>query len=89
MTDPSKVSYTSLVRNSAGVYFWESIVRGINVYVNGTARPIALPKSTSGAAFPQAVLDTGVPYILATTDIANAIYGALGIGPASDGNCKC
>ncbi|KZV61527.1 acid protease [Peniophora sp. CONT] len=82
----SMISYTSLVRNSAGVFFWESFVRGINVYVNGTARPITLPKSTSGAVFPQAVLDTGVPYILATTDIANAIYGALGIGPAQDGN---
>lgn len=31
------------------------------------------------------MLDSGVPFILTGTAIANGIYGALGIGPASDG----
>jgi hypothetical protein len=29
-----------------------------------------------------------VPFILTSTSVANGIYGALGIGPASDGQCE-
>ncbi|KAI0028836.1 aspartic peptidase domain-containing protein, partial [Vararia minispora EC-137] len=83
--DPAHVTYSEIVRSFAGELFWESSVRDITVWVNGTARPIALGRSTSGAVFPTAVLDTGVPYILSSTAIANALYGALGIGPGSDG----
>ena len=38
--------------------------------------------------FPSAVLDTGVPLILAMSRIANAIYGAVGVTPAEDGMCE-
>ena len=38
--------------------------------------------------WPVAVLDTGGSSILMRSDLANALYGAIGIGPASDGMCK-
>ncbi|TFY81033.1 hypothetical protein EWM64_g2979, partial [Hericium alpestre] len=85
--DPSKIRYSTVEsQNSDGIFFWQSSVRAITVYVDGEAKPINVGRSHSGAVFPSAVLDSGVPYILATTAIANGIYGAMGIGPASDGN---
>ncbi|KAH9970300.1 aspartic peptidase domain-containing protein [Lactifluus volemus] len=42
-------------------------------------------RSRSGNIYPTATLDSGVPFILATSAIANGIYGALGIQPATDG----
>ncbi|KAH8984279.1 aspartic peptidase domain-containing protein [Lactarius hatsudake] len=83
--DPSKIQYSTLVSESQGILFWEAEVRAITVYVNGTALPVELGHSKSGNVFPVAVLDSGVPFILAATNIANGIYGALGIGPAADG----
>ncbi|KAI0262399.1 aspartic peptidase domain-containing protein [Gloeopeniophorella convolvens] len=86
VSDPSKITYSTLVQEREGILFWEAEVRTITVYVNGTALPVSLKHSRSGNVFPTAVLDSGVPVILATSDIANGIYGALGIGPAADGN---
>ncbi|KAI0312251.1 aspartic peptidase domain-containing protein [Amylostereum chailletii] len=85
VSDPSKITYSPVIRSFYGAYFWQSSVRDITVYVNSQPKVISLGRSLSGSAFPVAVLDTGVPYILTTTAIANAIYGALGIGPGSDG----
>ena len=36
-----------------------------------------------------AIIDSGMPVILARQDIANGIYGALGVGPGNDGQCEC
>ncbi|KAH8979401.1 aspartic peptidase domain-containing protein [Lactarius akahatsu] len=83
--DPSKIRYSTLVSEHQGILFWEAEVRAITVYVNGTTLPVELGHSRSGNVFPVAVLDSGVPFILAATNIANGIYGALGIGPAADG----
>lgn len=47
-----------------------------------------LGPSNSGAVFPDAVLDSGTALIFTTTSIANAIYGSIGVAPASDGMCK-
>ena len=84
--DPSQIRYSSLVREDVGVLFWKTTIRAITVYVNGQAFPVAL-QSLSGASEPIALLDSGVPLIITTPALANGIYGALGIGPASDGNC--
>ncbi|KAG1893562.1 uncharacterized protein F5891DRAFT_1258598 [Suillus fuscotomentosus] len=56
------------------------------VYVNGQVRPTVLTESVTGTAFPTALLDSGVPFIVMTSSIAHEIYGALGISPASDSN---
>lgn len=84
--DPSKINYSTLVSESAGTLFWKTNVQAITVYVNGQARPVLLTDSVTGAAFPTALLDSGTPVIITTSSIANGIYGALGISPASDGN---
>ncbi|KAG2139633.1 aspartic peptidase domain-containing protein [Suillus bovinus] len=84
--DPSKIQYSTLVSQGVGILFWKTNVRAITVYVNGQARPVVLTGSVTGAAFPTALLDSGVPFIITTSSIANGIYGALGISPASDGN---
>ncbi|KAM6493702.1 acid protease [Amanita muscaria] len=87
VSDPSKILYSSLVSDSPGTLYWKVSVRAITVYVDGDQRPISIGRSNSGAVFPTAVLDSGIPYILTTSKVANAIYGALGISPAADGNC--
>ena len=63
----------------------------VTVYVNGQAKPVMLTSastSAGGSGKSTAVVDSGMPIILAAPDIANGIYGALGIGPANDGQCK-
>ncbi len=88
--DPSRVNYSSVVQDSSrqGTPFWELHVSAISIYVKGSQKSVKLGVSRSGNALPTAILDSGVPSILATTQIANGIYGALGIGPAKDGQCK-
>lgn len=86
VSDPSKIAYSRLVNENVGAVFWKSNVRGLSVWVNGEERPVELGRSRKGGVFPTAVLDSGVPIILTTSAIANGIYGALGIGPGSDGN---
>ncbi|KAI0276019.1 aspartic peptidase domain-containing protein, partial [Russula aff. rugulosa BPL654] len=85
--DPSQVSYSAVIQDAErrGTPFWELAVSAITLYVNGSQQSVNLTAPRSGNALPTAILDTGVPSILATSDIANGIYGALGIGPASDG----
>jgi hypothetical protein len=87
--DPRAVVYSALTRTPAGELFWQASVRALTVWVAGQPRAVALPHAAAGGVFPTAVLDTGVPFILASTAIANAIYGALGVGPATDGQCAC
>ncbi|KAF7360159.1 Acid protease [Mycena venus] len=80
--DPSKIQYDPLYGTS-GPYYWKAAVRGITVYTNTSRMPIPLGRGMSGP-FPSAVLDTGVPTILTTTAVANAIYGAINVQPAAD-----
>ena len=88
VSDPSKIKYDTLVSEAAGSLFWKTSVRAITVYVNGEERDVQLGRSNTGAVWPSAVLDTGVPLILTTSTIANAIYGAIGVQPANDGMCE-
>ncbi|KAJ7048488.1 aspartic peptidase domain-containing protein [Mycena amicta] len=85
--DPSKIGYEMLYAPASdGPRFWKAAVHGITVYTTNTSRvDIPLGRGASGTAFPSAVLDTGMPVILTTTAVANAIYGALAIEQSSDG----
>ncbi|KAJ6557910.1 aspartic peptidase domain-containing protein [Mycena capillaripes] len=83
--DPSRITYSILYEpSSMGPRFWKTSVRGITVYTNSSRMPIQLGRGASGGAFPSAVLDTGVPLILTTKAVADAIYGAIGVNPAAD-----
>ncbi|KAI0248280.1 aspartic peptidase domain-containing protein [Lactifluus subvellereus] len=83
--DPSQIQYSTPVQARQGTLFWEVDVLAITIYHNGTTKSVQLGHSRSGNAFPTAILDSGVPFILTTSAIANGIYGALGIGPSADG----
>lgn len=85
--DPSKVAYSDLISEQDGVHFWKVELRALTVYIDGTAHQIDIGNGVSGSLFPEAVVDTGVPYIISTPSIANAVWGALNIQPANDGNC--
>ena len=86
--DPSRVTYSTVVPQKEGILFWEVEVHAITIYINGSPMAVQIDHPRSGNAYPTAVLDTGVPFILTSTNVANGIYGALGIGPAADGQCK-
>ena len=85
--DPSLILYSTLVGDKPGILFWKITVKAITVYMNGSMERIQLGNSVTGASSPIAVLDSGVSVILTTSDIANGIYGAIGINPASNGMC--
>ncbi|KAF7316131.1 Peptidase A1 domain-containing protein [Mycena indigotica] len=86
VSDPSKISYEMLYGPTTnGPLFWKSGVHGITVYTSNSRTPITLGRGVSGTVYPSAVLDTGMPVILTTTAIADAIYGALSIQRAQDG----
>ncbi|KAF9266935.1 acid protease [Marasmius fiardii PR-910] len=101
--DGTKVKYfnpltsTDAKGRAVGAIFWKTSVRDITVWVDNQPRVVKLSRSgiggTGGAGpYPTAVLDTGIPLIFATRAVADAIYGAIGISPASDGfyylDCK-
>lgn len=86
--DPSRIQYSTVVSDPTATLFWKASVRGITVYVDGEPRRVDIGHSNTGGAFPIAVIDSGVPFILTSSKVANAIYGAIDVHPAQDGSCK-
>jgi hypothetical protein len=86
--DPSDIQYSTVVSDPAGILFWKASVRGITVYVDSQPRIVDIGHSITGGVFPVAVIDSGVPFILTSSSVANGIYGAIDIHPAQDGKCK-
>lgn len=76
--DPSAIHYSTLV---SGAHYWEAALNSIALYVDGERKEVQLTNS------PTAILDSGTPIILASTAIANGIYGAIGVSPGADGQC--
>jgi hypothetical protein len=87
ISDPSIIKYSRVVDGGEQPLFWKTIISEIAVWVDGVKKTVDL-SSTAGTALPSAILDTGVPVILTTSAIANGIYGALNVGPGSDGQCE-
>lgn len=87
MADASKVQYSSVTTangasTGSGPQYWQSYISAITVYVDGVRKEIDVSSTATS------LVDSGTPVILASEAIANGIYGALGIGPGSDGQCK-
>lgn len=85
--DPTKVQYASLTIPptypvGSSPAYWQGVLNSIAVYVDGVRKEVSLDSSAT------ALVDSGTPVILASETIANGIYGAIGIGPGSDGQCK-
>jgi hypothetical protein len=80
--------YTVVIDSSAnGEYlYWRTSLTLLSVY---NPSKTDIPLGGKESLYPSVILDTGGSTILARPDIANAIYGAFSIDPASDGNCMC
>jgi hypothetical protein len=74
--------YFTIISDPPDDLFWKSNDHRL------VPKPITLGASETGGPFITATLDTGIPFILTTTLVANGIYGVLGISPANDGQCK-
>ncbi|UZJ54949.1 hypothetical protein CBS101457_004269 [Exobasidium rhododendri] len=81
----SAVKYSSAIPDDDEIVRkWKLIVNDFFVTVNGTQ--IQIPLSSTGAAIPTAILDSGSPLNLASVNFLNAMYGAVNVGPAADGS---
>lgn len=87
--NPSNINFMTLIPSPIGDTYWRVPLDAITGWVDSVPKPIDLGASipVTNVDFPVAIIDTGGSIILTTRDIANAIYGAWGIGPGSDGNC--
>ncbi|KAF9022424.1 acid protease [Hymenopellis radicata] len=70
-------SLDSATNQVIGTTLWRVGLSALSV----GGKPITLISSSSTA-----ILDSGVPTILASKAIADGIYGAVGVGPGGDGN---
>ncbi|KAJ1306074.1 hypothetical protein OPQ81_010786 [Rhizoctonia solani] len=94
--DPSKIAYSSITDGT----HWRLPVTEITAWIVGdyndttqaynfqTRKDIQMTGSTvsgSHSIWPLATIDTGGAHIISTRALANAFWGAYGIGPAADG----
>ncbi|KAH7334771.1 aspartic peptidase domain-containing protein [Rhizoctonia solani] len=94
--DPSKIVYSSITDGT----HWRLPVTEITAWIAGdynntakaynfqTRSDVQITGSTvsgSRSIWPLATIDTGGAHIISTRALANAFWGAFGIGPASDG----
>ena len=86
--DPSKVEYSTLWNNRGGTMIWKTDIQAITICVNSVPRLISLPIGIKSTTYLVAVLDSTALFIITTSEVVNGIYGALGIRPAADGQCK-
>lgn len=86
----SALQYNKVSMYETGTLFWAAPLTGLTAYVNGAAVdiPTGQPMVDSDSVDPIAVFDTGIPYIFGRVDVINAFYGAYGIGPGTDGQCR-
>ncbi|KAI0768926.1 aspartic peptidase domain-containing protein, partial [Irpex lacteus] len=87
VSDPSQVEYDNLSNPANTVpYFWQAQLSSISVWVDGAEKVVDIGKSAKNLqSLPTAIIDSGMPVILTSRTVANALYGALGVGPGSDG----
>ncbi|TKY88394.1 hypothetical protein EX895_002746 [Sporisorium graminicola] len=86
-TDP-KINYTSAIADADGVVrHWRVTLTDISVQLqHGITEPIPIgTSSVIAGSNPIAVFDSGASVNLGPESTLNALYGAWGIGPASDG----
>uniref|UniRef100_D8PYR9 Peptidase A1 domain-containing protein n=1 Tax=Schizophyllum commune (strain H4-8 / FGSC 9210) TaxID=578458 RepID=D8PYR9_SCHCM len=88
----SSLSYLGLSSDESGELLFKVQLAGIDAHPSTVQGPDAgtnqnnLTADTALLGAPlRAVFDSGVPLILTTSTIANAVYGAVGVGPGSDG----
>jgi hypothetical protein len=91
--DPSQLAWAQVLPTTSGYLHWRTQISEIIVTDDqGVEKSVSLSRSLvdggRSSLWPVAVLDTGGSSILMRSDLANGLYGAIGIGPASDGMCN-
>jgi len=91
--DLSQLAWAQVLPTTSGYLHWRTQISEIIVTDDqGVEKSVALSRSLvdggRSSLWPVAVLDTGGSSVLMRSDLANGLYGAIGIGPASDGMCK-
>ena len=91
--DPSQLAWAQVLSAPSGYLHWRTQISEIIVTDDrGIEKSVTLGRSLvdngQTSLWPVAVLDTGGSSIYMRSDLANGLYGAIGIGPASDGICK-
>ncbi|EPQ27763.1 uncharacterized protein PFL1_04509 [Pseudozyma flocculosa PF-1] len=86
-TDLSKITYSPVVPDPDGISrHWRLYMTQMTVSIDGVTSVIPIGSSSAtGSGYPIAVLDTSASVNLGPASVLNALYGAWGIGPASDG----
>lgn len=84
----TQINYSEISGEEAGDMWWRVEVNAISVYVDGVKKEVELGRGVNGGINPVAVVDSGVARVLMTPTLASGVWGALGINPASDGNCE-
>ncbi|KIM21170.1 hypothetical protein M408DRAFT_333632 [Serendipita vermifera MAFF 305830] len=65
---------------------WKTRLSGITVYADdGSLQDVRLSRGVDGGAFPIAVLDSGIPLILASRAVADALYSVWDVQMSEDG----
>lgn len=87
-TNPTNINYTSAIADGDGVVrHWRLPLTEISVLMqHGVVEPIPVGMSSViSGSYPVAVFDSAASINLGPESTLNALYGAWGIGPASDG----
>ncbi|PWN53621.1 acid protease [Violaceomyces palustris] len=88
-TDLSLIKFSPVVPDADDVARqWRVYLTQLTVSLNGNTTdqiPLGFSGVASDSAYPLALLDTAASINLGPTNVLNALYGAWGIGPGTDG----
>lgn len=87
--DVSQIKYQPVVPSSDGIArHWNTYLLDIIVGFNDTTThiPVGTTAVPSNSLTPTVVLDSGAGLNYGPAEVLNAMYGAFGVGPASDGS---
>ncbi len=89
---PSAVQFSDILPSNPGPLLWRVPVTRITIDIAGSKQYVALGGTQATGVYsiyPVVVFDSGGSSMIATRSLANAIYGAWGIGPGQqDGQCE-
>ncbi|KAL1680124.1 aspartic peptidase domain-containing protein [Schizophyllum commune] len=79
--------FLNLVSSTSGPLLFNVLLTDVTAHpstIDGHANELTEDQSLLATPL-RAILDSGVPLILTRPDVANAIYGSVGVGPGADG----
>ncbi|KAG8935785.1 hypothetical protein FRC02_006335 [Tulasnella sp. 418] len=86
--DPATLLYSDIIMSNPGPLFWRIPLTRITIDIGGNESSLTLKETSAQgitSIWPVAVFDSGGTDMITTRQIANAFYGAWGIGPGQYG----